>query len=139
MKKSEVIKDLYFNKKYTQTEIAKQLDITKPYISKILTQDNRYKQEKEKRIALNRKKNKEYTKKYIKTKRRDSTLDYLIMKREHEQASIEMSDRKKLTNMAYRNWNTSAYKYNETKKRFEFKKGLGRSYDVPKTIKVELR
>lgn len=41
--------------------------------------------------------------------------------------------------MAYRNWNKSAYSYNEKKRRFEFKEDeLGRSYDVPKYIKVEV-
>ncbi len=138
MKKLEIIKDLYFNKKYNQTEIAKQLDITKQYINKVISQDERYKKEKEKRMKLNKIKHIESTKKYIKNKRKESSLDYLIMKRKHEQASIEMSDRKKLSNMAYRNWNTSAYKYNEKKRRFEFKKVLGRSYDVPKYIKVKI-
>ena len=41
-------------------------------------------------------------------------------------------------NIAYRNWNKSAYSYNEKKKRFEFKEDLGRSFDVPKYIKVEV-
>ena len=40
--------------------------------------------------------------------------------------------------MAYRNWNKSAFTYNEKKKRFEFREELGRSYDVPKYIKVEV-
>lgn len=56
----------------------------------------------------------------------------------HNQASMEMSKSKRLSNMAYRNWNTSAYSYNEKKKRFEFKEELGRSADVPKYIKVEV-
>ena len=40
--------------------------------------------------------------------------------------------------MAYRNWNKSAYSYNEEKRRFEFREELGRSHDVPKYIKVEV-
>ena len=41
--------------------------------------------------------------------------------------------------MAYRNWNKSAYSYNEKKRRFEFKEDeLGRRYDVLKYIKVEV-
>ena len=55
----------------------------------------------------------------------------------HNQASAELSKRQRMTNMAYRNWNKSAYKYNEKKKRFEFDEKLGRSYDVPKYIKVD--
>ena len=60
------------------------------------------------------------------------------MKNLHDQASMELSVPRKLSNMAYRNWNKSAYKYNQEKSRFEFRKGLGRSYDIPKYIKVQL-
>ena len=56
----------------------------------------------------------------------------------HNQASNELSAPRKLNNMAYRNWNKSAFDYNEKRKRYEFKKELGRSYDVPKYIKVEV-
>lgn len=56
----------------------------------------------------------------------------------HNQASRELSQPKRLSNMAYRNWNKSAFKYNEEKRRFEFDENLGRSYDVPKYIKVNL-
>ena len=57
----------------------------------------------------------------------------------HNQASQELSKGKRLSNLAYRNWNKSAYSYNKAKKRYEFKKELGRSYDVPKYIKIEVQ
>ena len=53
----------------------------------------------------------------------------------HNQASMEMSKNKKLSDYAYRNWNTSAYSYNKEKRRFEFRAELGRSYDVKKYLK----
>ena len=56
----------------------------------------------------------------------------------HKQAGVELSAPKKMSNMAYRNWNKSAYVYNESRKGFEFRKELGRSKDVPKFIKVEV-
>lgn len=34
--------------------------------------------------------------------------------------------------MSYRNWNKSAYSYNEQKKRFEFKKGLEKERSLAK-------
>ena len=57
----------------------------------------------------------------------------------HNQASQELSKGKRLSNLAYRNWNTSAYSYNEAKRRYEFKEELGRSNDVPKYIKIEVQ
>ena len=48
----------------------------------------------------------------------------------HNQASQELSKGKRLSNLAYRNWNTSAYSYNEAKRRYEFKEELGRKPTV---------
>ena len=66
------------------------------------------------------------------------SADDLVLKNMHNQASRELSKPRRLSNIAYRNWNKSAYSYNEKKKRFEFKEDLGRSFDVPKYIKVEV-
>ena len=54
----------------------------------------------------------------------------------HNQASFELSKGRKLSNMAYRNWNISAYSYDSDRKRYVFKRELGRSSDVPKYIKL---
>ena len=62
-------------------------------------------------------------------------VDDLILRKMHDQATMELSRNSKLSDMAYRNWNTSAYKYNNSKKRFEFREELGKSYDVKKYLK----
>lgn len=67
-----------------------------------------------------------------------NNADDLILRNMHNQASAELSQPKKMTNMAFRNWNKSAYSYNEKKRRFEFREELGRAADVPKYIKVEV-
>ena len=137
MKKSEIIKDLYFNKKYTQKEISKQLDTTKQYISKVLTQDERYKEEKEKRMKLNRIKHIERTKKYIKKERKKDSNDYEVIKVQHYQASCELSIKKTINNRAFRNWNPSIYKFHNKIKEYRTKEEMADklSYAVPKRIK----
>ena len=94
------------------------------------------------RKEKNKIKHKENTKKIIKAtrkaKQQKNKSEDLILKRMHNQASQELSKGKRLSNLAYRNWNKSAYSYNKAKKRYEFKKELGRSYDVPKYIKIEV-
>ena len=57
------------------------------------------------------------------------------MEEQHRQASLELSKSKYLSNESYRKWNYSAYKYNSSKRRYEFDEKLGRSYDIPKYIK----
>lgn len=142
MNKKEKIKDLFFNYNYTQTEIAKKINVSNQYVSKILKTDPNYLKVKQQRMIANEEKNNNETKDYIKQQRKikqfKNNADDLVLKNMHNQASMEMSKSKRLSNMAYRNWNTSAYSYNEKKKRFEFKEELGRSADVPKYIKVEV-
>ena len=131
----------YFIDKLKPVEIAKELNISKSAVTQVLQKDKRYQKEKIKRIEENKENHNEKTKKYIKNKRevikRKKDKDTIDLRNMHNQATAELSKKKRLSNMAYRNWNKSAYKYNEKKKRFEFDEKLGRSYDVPKYIKVD--
>lgn len=141
-KRAEIIK-LYFEEKMRPVDIAKKLNITKSAITQVLKKDNRYLRIKKERKNINQRKHREKTKNYIRTKRKivqfERSADDLILRNMHNQASRELSKPKRLSNMAYRNWNKSAYSYNVKKRRFEFKENeLGRSFDVPKYIKVEV-
>lgn len=140
--KKEQIIQMYFIENLKPVEISKKLNISKSAVTQVLQKDERYKNEKSKRKQENKLKHIEKTKEIMKTKRRKTqmknNIDILVLKSMHNQDSMELSKRKRLNNMAYRNWNTSAYNYNEKRKRFEFKKELGRSNDVPKYIKVEV-
>ena len=57
------------------------------------------------------------------------------MQLQHRQDSKELSKSGHLSNENYRKFNYSAYKYNPSKRRYEFDNTLGRSYAVPKYIK----
>ena len=137
--KKNAVLNMYFVEKMKPIDIADKLNISKSAISQILEKDERYSDEKEKRKIISRKKHIEKTKEYIKSQRQaiqfEHKVDDLILRNMHNQASIEMSKPKKLSDLAYRNWNTSAYTYNKQKKRFEFREELGRSYDVPRYLK----
>lgn len=138
----EEIYEMYFTKQMKPIEISRVLDIPKYKVSRVLQKDEKYIEEKQRRKEENKAKHIEETKKYIKEKRKlnqskDINTD-LILRSMHNQASRELSQPKKLNNMSYRNWNVSAYDFNKKLKRFEFKEELGRSYDVPKFINVEV-
>lgn len=136
------ILDMYFVEKMKPVDIAKEFNINRSTVTRVLQKDSRYIEIKQERKAKNQEKHKKYTNDYNRNKRKDiqhkNNADDLILKNMHNQASMEMSKPKRLNNMAYRNWNKSAFTYNEKKKRFEFREELGRSYDVPKYIKVEV-
>ena len=57
------------------------------------------------------------------------------LREQHNKDVRELSHGSHLNNEAFRKWNYSAYKYNPSKRRFEFDETLGRAADVPKYIK----
>lgn len=136
--RKEKIIQMYFEDEMKPADIVRQLDISKSAVTQVLQRDIRYELEKENRKEINKEIHKQKTKEYIKGIQFNHRVDDLILKRLHEQASMELSQGGRLSNMAYRNWNTSAYKYNEKRKGFEFREELGRSYYVAKFIKVRI-
>lgn len=138
----DLIIEMYFDKQMKPVEIAKKLKIEKYTVTRILQKDARYLLEKERRKKLNQENHKAKTRECNNNRRKTNQLkndvDDLVLKRMHDQASTLMSDHKGLSNMAYRDWNKSAFSYNNDKNRYEFREELGRSYDVPKYIKVEV-
>ena len=135
--KKDKIMELFFIEHLTVKNIAKVVDTSSAYITKIIKKDNRYIQEKEYRKSISNDKRKIAQNKFMKNKREKKKIEdnYSLLKAQHFQASKELSKTSHLSNENYRKWNQSAYKYNPSKRRFKLKKNLGRSSDVPKYIK----
>lgn len=137
MNNIEKIIDLFYIQHLKIKDIAETLNISSAYITKIIKQDSRYIEEKELRKKQNKANRKVSQNKFIKNKRDNKRIEdnYAIVETQHIQASKELSQSSYLTNENYRKWNSSAYKYNPSKNRYEFDDKLGRSYAVPKYIK----
>lgn len=131
----DIVLKMYFEEKKRQIEIASILNISKYKVSRILTKDERYKQEKENRKKENKQKHIEDAKQYMKMKREKKYEEAEILKLAHSQAILELSDGNKISNRAFRKWNSSAYKYNVKKKCYVFNRKLNGTYSVPKIIK----
>ena len=133
----EKIKYLYYTDKMLQKDIANELDISRATVSRIIRKDPRYIEEKNNRKRLNKiKHNKDIQKRVEEKRKNTSDLDYQIMKKMHEEASLELSGgRKPIGNIAFRNWNKSAYRYDSKNNRYVLKKEINAGVDVPKTIK----
>ena len=136
MSKESII-DLFYIEHLKVKEIAMKENTSSAYITKIIKQDDRYMEEKEYRKAISKSKRKISQNNFIKNKREKKKIEdnYSFVIAQHKKASKELSKSTYLTNESYRKWNYSAYKYNPSKKRYEFKENLGRSSDVPKYIK----
>ena len=132
--------DLFFEDHLKVKDISVNVGISPTSVSRIIKTDARYLDEKENRKSESKKKHILNTITYIKAKREQKRIDdeYYILEEQHKQAVCELSKSKRLSNESYRNWNTSAYSYNDKKKRFEFKDALGKAADVPKYVKVKV-
>lgn len=121
--------------KLKPSDIAKKLKISKSTITRYIKVDPRYKEEKKNRKLDNKNKNIEFTKKYMKKKRKNSIDDYIIMKRQHEQASIELSGAgSNISNRAFKKWNSSVYKYDKRTQSYRLDNKVIAGADVPKKI-----
>lgn len=137
MDKKYQILDLYFTKKYKQCEISEKLGVSTSSVNRIVMADSRYLEEKTTRKKENKIKHRQKTIRYM-NKKRKSGIDseYEALRRQHIEASKEISGGiKNISNRAFRDWNTSAYKYNYKSKSYVLKKGITVGADVPKKIK----
>ena len=126
MEKVAMINELYFEEKKTLTEIAEVINTSVSYISKILRKNE------------NLLKRRKIQKDLIYGKRKSNIdIEYIKLKTQHEQASMELSKRSILGKDTLRKWCSSAYVYNKNKKRYEFDtKNLNKPSDFPSYIKV---
>ena len=115
---------LYYIEKKLCKDIAIELNISTSTVTRTIKKDSRYNLEKENRKKTNKANHNKEIQKRVDNKRKQMQFknnnDDLILREIHIQDSMELSDRKYLSNENYRKWNYSAYKYNPSKKRYEF-------------------
>lgn len=135
-KKDKII-ELFFINHLSVKEIADSVGTSSAYITKIIKTDERYVMEKQYRKEKSKEKRKQDKNNFMKNKREQKRIDdnYSFVQAQHYQATKELSKSRHITNETYRKWNSSAYKYNPLKKRYEFDERLGRASDIPKYIK----
>lgn len=134
--RNELIYNLYFKDKLTISEISKKVNLSISQISRILSKSTLYQQEKANRKEENHKKHNEQAKEIMRKKRNKKRMEEkAIMDRLHRQATMELSYFNPISKVAIRKNCSSAYNYNAKRKRFELKKDMVYSTDMPKIIK----
>lgn len=139
MNKKKIIEEMYFIDKNTLTEISKKLNVTVGYISRILKENDKYLEEKQRRIKDNLAKRRSLQKEkiYQNRKKKGIDLEYIALQNKHDEAAKELSKSSRLGAEVIRKWCGSAYKYNSKKKRYEFDAGNSvKPADLPQYIKV---
>lgn len=136
--KSKIIQ-FYYLEHLRPTQIKDKLKVSNGYVTHIIKADSRYEQEKEFRKQLSKGIRKKSQRTLMKKRRTPAQIEFnhsiQELMEQHNRDARELSHGSHLNNEAFRKWNYSAYKYNPSKKRYEFNEKLGRSYAVPKYIK----
>lgn len=136
LERNKLIYNLYFKDKLTISEISKKIDLSISQISRILSKSSLYQQEKANRKEENHKKHNEQAKEIMRKKRNKKRMEEkAIMDKLHFQATKELSYFCPISKIAIKKNCSSAYNYNHRRKRFELKKDMVYSTDMPKIIK----
>ena len=135
--KKNIIIELFFEQHLKVNEIAKNIETSSAYITKIIKQDSRYLEEKQSRQEVSKLNRKIAQNNFMKNKREQKRIDdqYLVVQAQHKQDAMELSKRGHMNNQTFRKWNSSVYDYNPSKHRYEFNEQFGRASDVPKYVK----
>lgn len=134
MSNKEKIIDLFYSEHSKPVDIALKLNVSNAYVSKVIKKDSRYHEEKSQRKQQNELKHKERTIEYIKLKQKSNKDSYEALKAQLKQDAEELSYYFDISDRSFRKFNSSAYKYNAKKKRFEIDRKLTVSIDVPKVV-----
>lgn len=134
------ILDKFYNEHDKPTNIAKELNVNPSYITKIIKNDTRYIQEKEYRAQISRENRKIAKREWIRNKRQSETDKqlYEFVKQQHIEASKELSYSSKMSDLAYRKWNASAYHRN-SKGNLVIDRKLKVGSDIPKSINMNIK
>ena len=117
-------------------DIAKELEVSPSYITKIIKKDDRYSSEKAYRQEISKENRKVSKREWIKNKRKteaDKQLDEML-KKQHIEASKELSYSYEMSDLAYVKWNRSAFVYDKNSSDLVLNKKLKSGADVPKRV-----
>ena len=117
-------------------DIAKELEVSPSYITKIIKKDDRYSSEKAYRPEISKENRKVSKREWIKNKRKteaDKQLDEML-KKQHIEASKELSYSYEMSDLAYVKWNRSAFVYDKNSSDLVLNKKLKCGADVPKMV-----
>ena len=137
--KQEIIR-LYYEEHKRPSEIAPIIEKTPQYVSKIVTKDKRYKNEKKykKKQSLEKKKayNREYYKTYVRnSKEKEDKEEYYKLLATIDRDNKILSTKTEISDIDFAKWNRSIFGYAKNTSNLVLKKGIKVTSDVPRVVK----
>ena len=143
-KRKEVVdieaKDYIIKKFYDEHEkpsvIAKELEFRPSYVTKIIQKDmRRYNSEKEYRDKIQKEKRKKDKRDWARKSRESKKELDDFMEMQHRQATEELSYKPELSDLAYAEWNRSAFGYENKTSGLKLRSGINAGFAVAKKIR----
>lgn len=132
---------LFYNHHLKEVQIAKQLLVSQPYVSKVIKANTLYIAEMKNRKLENAEKRKlylaEYQKNYTRSKKEDIIYD--AMKLQHKIDTQVLSYWNAISDLAYWKSNSSIYHFNPKKNRVEIDRKITVSKDIPRYITTNVK
>lgn len=133
--KDEEINRLFYEKHWKPTDIAKQIEVNKSYVTKVIQKDERYVDEKEKRKNESKERHKASKRNYINKKRQSEKQEYEAMLVQINKDNEQLSKKKKLSDEEFAKWNRGMFEYDKNSSDLVIKKGINVGYNVPKRVR----
>ena len=137
--KQEIIR-LYYEEHKGPSGIAPIIEKTPQYVSKVVTKDKRYKNEKKykKKQSLEKKKayNREYYKTYVRnSKEKEDKEEYYKLLATINRDNEILSTKTEISDIDFAKWNRSIFGYAKNSSNLVLKKGIKVTSDVPRVVK----
>ena len=132
--KNQKIIMLFYEEHKRPTDIAKELKVSKPYITKVIQKDERYIKEKEYRRDISKENHKVCKRNYINKRRQTEKLEYQAMIIQINKDNEYLSTKKEISDLAFVKWNRDMFRYDKNSSNLILRKGFKFSFDVPKRV-----
>ena len=132
--KNQKIIILFYEEHKRPTDIAKELKVSKPYITKVIQKDERYIKEKEYRRDISKENHKVCKRNYINKRRQTEKLEYQAMIIQINKDNEYLSTKKEISDLAFVKWNRDMFRYDKNSSNLILRKGFKFAFDVPKRV-----
>lgn len=130
---TEIIR-LFYEEHLRPTDIARQIGVSKSYVTKIIQKDERYIKEKEHRATKSRERHKVCKRNYINKKRQADNQEYQAMLIQINKDNKYLSTKKKVSDEAFSNWDRGMFDYDKHSSALVLKNEINVGFDVPKRV-----
>jgi len=132
--KNEDIIRLFYEEHKRPTDIAEELEVSKPYITKVIKKDERYDEEKEYRKNISKENHKACKRNYINKKRQTEKQEYQAMIIQINKDNEYLSTKTQISDLSFVKWNRDIFRYDKNSSDLVLKKGFKFAFDVPKRV-----